>query len=209
MLGALGKASGSVGTYLPFEARWPVIEQTELLYASTYVVVLLVPPLARSGSGLRRFAQRGLIAMALIFPLYLFLPFFVPPRAFHPTTVLGQLLLWERTPYSGTAAFPSFHVVWALIAASTLGEGRQWRKYFWWTWAVLVSLSCITTGMHSIADVLAGVIAYLVVIRRTYGKPSCCLQNTLLTPGRNGDSAPSASSTTEDLRLLESCSAWA
>jgi protein-S-isoprenylcysteine O-methyltransferase Ste14 len=165
MLGALGKASGSVDTYLPFEARWPVIQQTELLYASTYVVVLLVPLLARSGSGLKQFAQRGLIAMALIFPLYLFLPFFVPPRAFHPTTVLGQLLLWERTPYSGTAALPSFHVVWALIAASTLGEGRQWRKYFWWTWAVLVSLSCIATGMHSIADVLAGVIAYLVVIR--------------------------------------------
>jgi len=79
LLGALGKPPDWVSSYLPFEMRLPVIEQTELLYAGTYVVVLLVPLLARSGSALRRFAQQGLIAMALIFPLYLFLPFFVPP----------------------------------------------------------------------------------------------------------------------------------
>lgn len=165
MFGALGKPPDWIGTYLPFETHWPVIQQTELFYASTYVVVLLVPLLAHSGSALRRFAQRGLVAMALIFPLYLLLPFFVPPRPFNPTTALGHLLLWERTPYSGTAAFPSFHVVWALIAASALAEGSRWKKYLWWTWAILVAASCITTGMHSIADVVAGVAAYVAVVR--------------------------------------------
>jgi hypothetical protein len=168
MFGALGQAPGSITTYLPFESRLPVIEQTELLYASTYIVVLLVPLLARSGNALRRFAQRGLIAMALIFPLYLFLPFFVPPRPFQLTSAFGHLLLWERTPYSGTAAFPSFHVVWAFIAASTLGEGARWKKYFWWTWAILVAISCITTGMHSIADVVTGIVAWLAVVRMPY-----------------------------------------
>ena len=165
MFGALGKATDWMSSYLPFETRWPVIEQTELLYASTYVVVLLVPLLARSGSALRRFAQRGLIAMALIFPLYLLLPFFVSPRVFDPVTALGRLLLWEHTPYSGTAACPSFHVAWAFIAASALGEGSRWKKYLWWTWAVLVAVSCVTTGMHSIADVVAGVVAYVAVVR--------------------------------------------
>ena len=164
MFGALGQAPGSIGTYLPFENRLPVIEQTELLYASTYIVVILAPLLARSGSALRQFAQRGLIAMALIFPLYLFLPFFVPPRPFQLTTAIGHLLLWERTPYSGTAAFPSFHVVWAFIAASALAQGSRWKKLFWWTWAILVAISCITTGMHSIADVVAGILAWLAVI---------------------------------------------
>ena len=103
--------------------------------------------------------------MALIFPLYLLLPFYVPPRGFHPTTMFAPLLLWERTPASGIAAFPSFHVVWAFIAASTLGEVSRWKKYFWWTWAVLVAISCVTTGMHSIADVLAGIAAYAAVVR--------------------------------------------
>ena len=165
MFGALGKAPGSLNTYLPFETHWPVIESTELLYASTYIVVLLVPLLARSGTALRRFAQQGLIAMALIFPLYLLLPCFVPPRAFHPATAIGHLLLWERTPYSGTAAFPSFHVVWAFIAASALAEGSRRKRWLWWTWAVLVAVSCVTTGMHSIADVVAGVVAYVAVVR--------------------------------------------
>jgi len=91
------------------------------------------------------------------------LPVFVPPRPFTPATLSGQLLMLERTPYSGIAAFPSFHVVWVLIAASALAEGRRWRKIFWWTWAVLAAASCVTTGMHSIADVLAGILAFMLV----------------------------------------------
>lgn len=164
LMGLLGRPADAVTTYLSFEGRLPVFTQTEPIYASTYLVVLLTPLIASSGRALRRFALRGLIAMALLFPLYMFLPFFVPPRPFHSATALGQLLLWERTPYSGIAAFPSFHVVWALIAASTLAEGNRWKKIVWWTWAVLVAISCVTTGMHSIADVLAGVFAYVIVV---------------------------------------------
>jgi hypothetical protein len=161
----MGSADDAITTYLPFESRLPVMEQTEIIYASVYFVVLLTPLLAVSGVALRRFARRGLMAMALIFPLYLLLPLFVPPRPFTPATLTGQLLMWERTPYSGIAAFPSFHIVWALIAASTLAEGGRAKKTCWWTWAVLVAVSCVTTGMHSIADVLAGITAYLLVVR--------------------------------------------
>ena len=165
LLGALGKPSDAVSTYLPFEMRLPVIAWTELPYASTYLVVLAAPLMARSGTTLRRFALRGLTAMAFIFPLYLLLPFFVPPRPFQPGSLLDPMLLWERAPSSGIAAFPSFHVAWAFIAASTLGGSSRWRRFFWWLWALLVALSCIATGMHSIADVLAGALAYQVVVR--------------------------------------------
>jgi membrane-associated phospholipid phosphatase len=161
----MGREAGAVTTYLPFDSRLPVMEQTEIIYASTYLVVLLTPLMAVSGDALRRFALRGLLAMALIFPLYLLLPVFVPPRPITPATLIGHLLLWERTPYSGIDAFPSFHVVWALIAASALAEGGRWKKYFWWTWVVLMAVSCVTTGMHSIVDVLAGAVAYVLVVR--------------------------------------------
>jgi len=165
LLGVLGKPPGAMSTYLPFEMRWPVIEQTEIVYSSTYLVVLLAPLLATSGFALRRFALRGLTAMAVIFPSYLLLPVFVPPRPFQSVGPLGAMLAMERTPFSGIGAFPSFHVVWALIAASALGEGSKWKKALWWTWAVLVSLSCLTTGMHSVLDVIAGAIAYMVIVR--------------------------------------------
>lgn len=165
LMGALGAGPGAVSTYLPFEHRLPILQATELIYASTYLVVLATPLILTSAHALRQFARRGLTAIALIFPLYLFLPFNVPPRPFTPTTALGQLLLLERTPASGVAAFPSFHVVWACIAASALGSGKRWKQWLWGTWAVLVAVSCITTGMHSIADVLAGALAYLAVAR--------------------------------------------
>ncbi len=165
LFGALGRPLGAMSTYLPFEMRLPVIEQTEIVYASTYLVVLLTPLLASSGLALRRFALRGLTAMAVIFPLYLLLPVFVPPRPFQQAGPMGTMLAMERTPFSGIAAFPSFHVVWALIAASALGEGSKWKKALWWTWAVLVSLSCITTGMHSVLDVIAGAIDYIAIVR--------------------------------------------
>jgi membrane-associated phospholipid phosphatase len=165
LFGVLGRPLGAVSTYLPFEMHWPVIEQTEIAYASTYLVVLLAPLLATSGFALRRFALCGLRAMAVIFPLYLLLPVFVPPRPFQPAGPIGIMLQMERTPFSGIAAFPSFHVVWALIAASALAEGSKWKKILWWTWAVLVSLSCIITGMHSLLDVIAGAIAYFAIVR--------------------------------------------
>jgi protein-S-isoprenylcysteine O-methyltransferase Ste14 len=163
-MGVLGRA-GTVSTYLPFEAHLPVMEQAETIYASTYLVVLLTPLLARSGNDLRRFAQRGLISMAILFPLYLLLPFFVPPRPFHPSSEIGQLLLWERTPFSGIAAFPSFHIVWACIAADALSQGGRAKRIVCWTWAALVAVSCVATGMHSIADVVAGVAVYALVVR--------------------------------------------
>ncbi|MGA2806743.1 MAG: prolipoprotein diacylglyceryl transferase family protein [Terracidiphilus sp.] len=165
LIGLLGQSSDAVSTYLPFESRLPVIELSEVIYASTYLVVLAAPLLMRSGRALRRFTQRGLIAMAFLFPLYMVLPFYVPPRPFIPVTPFGQMLLWERTPGSGTAAFPSLHVVWALIAASALAEGGRGKKIAWWTWAVLVAGSCVTTGMHSIADVVAGVVAFALLVR--------------------------------------------
>jgi protein-S-isoprenylcysteine O-methyltransferase Ste14/membrane-associated phospholipid phosphatase len=165
LMGAMGRPINAVSTYMPFELHWPVIKQAEVVYASTYLVVALVPLLVLTGRGLRRFALYGLRAMALNFPLYLLLPIFVPPRPCDPNGWLGWWMTWERGPYAGCAAFPSFHVAWALIAASTLSGRRRWTKLLWWTWAVLVALSCIATGMHSIADVIAGAIIYITVIR--------------------------------------------
>jgi membrane-associated phospholipid phosphatase/protein-S-isoprenylcysteine O-methyltransferase Ste14 len=164
LIWALGRPPGAIATYMPFEQHLPISVWTEGLYASTYVIAILTPFLVRTNESLHRFAVRGLTAMALIFSLYLLLPFFVPPRPFQPSSAIGELLLLERTSYSGVGAFPSFHVVWALIAASVLGQGSLWRRAFWWTWAALVSISCVTTGMHSVLDVLAGIAAFVLVM---------------------------------------------
>jgi len=164
-IGELEQHLGGIGTYLPFEKSLPVLAQAEPVYASTYFVVILAPLLIGSGTALRRFATLSLRAMALIFPLYLILPFFVPPRPFEASSPMAWMLAWERTPISGAGAFPSYHLVWACIAASALGMGGRWKKVLWWSWAILVGISCIATGMHSMLDIAAGAIAYLLIAR--------------------------------------------
>ncbi len=163
LIGHLGPTPHSISTWLPFESRLPVIESTELIYASIYPVVLLLPLAVRSAAALRLFALRGLAAMALIFPLYLFLPLYAPPRPFGPAGLFAPMIQLERSPISGVEAFPSFHVVWACIAASALGWGGVWKKAVAWLWAILVAASCATTGMHSLADIAAGFAAYFIV----------------------------------------------
>ena len=165
MIWLMGRQPGAISTYLPFENHIPIVEWTELIYASTYIVVILTPFLLRNREGLRKFMRLGISASISLFSVYLLLPIFVPPRPFSPTTAIGQLLLRERTPYSGAGAFPSFHVAWALIAASVLGSGGRARGVLWWAWAVLVAVSCVTTGMHSILDVISGVAAFLIVLK--------------------------------------------
>ena len=164
LIGMMGPARNAVSSYFRFEQSLPIWQWTEAIYASAYLAVLAAPLLIASRVALRRFALRGLMAMGLIFPLYLMLPFYVPPRAFAPDSPLGTMLSWERTPISGIGAIPSFHVVWACNVAATLGDDSRARRIAFWTWAILVALSCVTTGMHSIADVLAGFVAYGAVV---------------------------------------------
>lgn len=166
MIWYLGRPTGAISSYFPFESHLPVIPWTEAIYASTYIVVLLTPFLVRTVPALREFAQRGIIAILLILPIYLFLPVFVPPRPFVASTPFGHLLAFEQTPYSGAAAFPSFHVVWAFVAASALGRQSRFAQWFWWAWAVAVAISCVTTGMHSILDVLAGAACFWLILCR-------------------------------------------
>ena len=150
--------------YLPFESRLPVLPWTEIFYGSVYVVVLLVPLIVRTRHDLRLFSSRALLAMVIIFPLYLAVPLIAPPRSFVAIGRLGEWLNLDRAHDSAAAAFPSFHVVWAFIAAEALARG-PWQKRLWRAWAVLVSASCVTTGMHALADVVAGLLVAAAVIR--------------------------------------------
>lgn len=164
-IGWLGPAPDAIQTYATFETRFPVWQWTEFIYGSVYAVVIFAPLLFGTRHQLRRFAVLGLRAMALIFPLYLLLPFATPARSFVPSGIDGYLLFLERSCSKGAAAFPSFHVVWALIAAASLGGEGRGRRRAWQVWAIAVSLSCIATGMHSIADVVAGFAAYGLIVR--------------------------------------------
>ncbi len=150
--------------YLPFESRLPVLTWTEILYGSVFIVAALVPLIARTRHDLRWFSSRALLSMVIVFPLYLAVPLIAPPRPFVSHTALGMLLNFERSLDSAAAAFPSYTVIWAFLATEVIGrKGNQ--RWLARVWAILVSASCVTTGMHALVDVLAALCVVWIVAR--------------------------------------------
>ena len=98
--------------------------------------------------------------------IYFVFPFIVDQREFIPGTFLGRLILSGRGFDAETAALPSFHVIWAFIAAWYFTESFRNFKWIWYTIAFLISASCVTTGNHSIPDVIAGFIVFICILYR-------------------------------------------
>ena len=160
-----GPAAGAIHSFLPGELGWPIWEWTEVPYFSPYVLVTLAPLLAPTNRVLRRFVTAGAAATVLVFLMFLTLPVIAPPRPFHPSGPLGHMMQIERAldRDNGTAAFPSFHVVWAFLGAALFAARWPRSAAAWWLWAALVSASCVLTGMHSLMDVVAGFCVFLLV----------------------------------------------
>ena len=167
----IGPFPDAFDTYLRFEKALPVVEWTEVLYAFTYVFVILAPLFARSQKDLRNFMIMGLWAMAIGFLCFLLLPFQATPRPFEPMGPIGQLLRLDRSLDGAAGAFPAFHALWALLSAwlfaRTFGKAPLWYGF-----AGLISLSCITTGMHSLLDILGSIMVYTIVLnsKRIWGE---------------------------------------
>lgn len=156
---ALGAAPDAFGTMLPFEREWPVMQWTEIGYASAYVFIPVTVLLIRTRRDLRRFAVQGGIAVPIVTLVWLAIPVVATNRPFVPAGALGWLLAFEQGHSTGVAAFPAFHVLWALIAA------EAWHSKTGWTWAALITVSCITTGMHTVIEVGAAIALFLPIRR--------------------------------------------
>ena len=166
----LGVPEDAFASLLPFERDWPVIEPTELFYASVYLFIPLTPLLVRTRADVRRFAVMGAIATFVVALMWLTIPVVATHRPFVPGTWLGRLLAYERATSLGVAAFPAFHLLWALIAADAWqGNARHTGHRAWamvgWTWAGLIGVSCITTGMHALVDLAAACLLFLPLRR--------------------------------------------
>jgi len=161
---AIGIPPDAIAGVLPFERHMQVLEWTQVFYGSTYLIALAAPLIANTRADLRQYAMRGLWTMAIAYPLFVLVPLISPKRAFVPHTVPGRLLAWEQSLDSSVAAFPSFHVIWSMLAAEVFA--RRWPRLRWcfYGWAALVAVSCVTTGQHSILDVVGGVATVVLVL---------------------------------------------
>jgi membrane-associated phospholipid phosphatase len=146
-----------VETFLPFERRWSVLLWTEIIYLLTYPFALLAPLVAPTRTVLRRFTIAGATATGLGILAFVGLPLVAPPRPFEDGGLLGDLQRLERADgLGGYAAFPSFHVAWALLAAWVFAQCWPRWRWAWWLLAAAMAASCVTTGMHALVDIPAG-----------------------------------------------------
>lgn len=161
----LGRPLDAFGTQLPFERGWPVLQWTELFYASAYLFIPLTALLIQTRHALRRFAIQSTLGTVVVALLWVIIPVVAINRPFEPSAIGGRLLAWEQAHSLGVAAFPAFHVLWTLLAAdgwnaNSHHTGRRVWGLIGWTWAALITVSCITTGMHTVVDVVAAVALY-------------------------------------------------
>lgn len=139
---------------MSFENRLPILGWTAPLYQSIYLITFLAPWWVRSRRDLRRLTISAWLSMAVVFPFYWAVPSSAPRRPL----VLGhdwitRILRMERTAFPPVAAFPSFHVLWAVFLA------RAFRpRWIGWSYVAIIAVSCITTGQHYIADVIAALV---------------------------------------------------
>jgi len=141
---------GIIGTAFkfPFEDHLSVYPWTAIVYETSYLTVTFAPTWTRTNRQLRQLMITSWVAMAVVYPFYWFLPSAAPRRPMIDDSWIAHLLYSERI-LPPTAAFPSFHVLWAVFV------GRLWPRWLWITYALTIAISCITTGMHYIPDVLA------------------------------------------------------
>ena len=155
---ALGVPRDAMNGWSGLDARIPILPWTEPIYFLDYAFVLAVPLLVRDRERLKTFAQRGWIATVAVTLSYLCIPILVPPKPVPGTGVLQTLMLWERRFDAPMTAFPAFHVIWAIIAAAAFGTPLAWIA------AIAISISCLTTGMHAIGDVVAGAVVSIAIL---------------------------------------------
>jgi len=163
---ALGRAPDAFSLALPFEQAWPVVQWTEALYVAAYAFVPTAPLLALGARGLRRLSVSGILGTIIVTLLWLVVPVTATNRPFDPDGALGHLLAWEQGSSNGVAAFPAFHVLWALFVAELWADngrvaGRAWWRVAGWVLAVVIAVSTLTTGMHTVLEVVAAVALFV------------------------------------------------
>ena len=163
---SLGIPPDAIVAHFPWEMDLPVLPWTEAIYAITYVFVLAGPLVAKRVCDLRSVSPERTLGHGNHHSD-------LPARAAHclwmsssGRRVLAIIMLWERAFDQPVTAFPSFHVVWTCLAARLWTTTYPQLTAVWWTLTAAVAVSCITTGMHAIVDVLAGLAIFVAIERR-------------------------------------------
>jgi protein-S-isoprenylcysteine O-methyltransferase Ste14 len=159
LVSLLTEQSNSHISYLPFESKIPIIGFSILFYILIYPLVLFAPLFAKTKKILRNFMISGIVASAFGFFVMIIIPLITPTKPIESSNVWNKLVNISFT-ITPLAKFPSFHVIWTWIALSIYVHRNSRLKLLWRLIAVLISISCITSGNYSLLDIAGGFAIY-------------------------------------------------
>jgi membrane-associated phospholipid phosphatase/protein-S-isoprenylcysteine O-methyltransferase Ste14 len=162
----IGAPDDAISTNLPFEEHLPIWEFSTLFYSFAFLFSLLVPLVVKTRKQLRHFITDVWFAIFFVGIIYLVFPLIIEQKDFIPHSILGRIILYERSVDGESGALPSCHVIWAFLAAVYFTRSFVRLKWIWYGLAVLISVSCVTVGAHSIPDVVAGYCTFIIIIYR-------------------------------------------
>lgn len=144
-----------------------IVYEIEPLLLLTALVLL--PFVGKAGAS-RRYVLGIVVAAVITASIFALWPALGPwttegYRPTHSQTLVTNYLMLLKTPApvnlnmqdAGIVAFPSFHVLLAVLSAAALSAIRSLR---WpaWILAALITVSTLTTGWHYLTDVIGGLI---------------------------------------------------
>lgn len=162
----LGISTNSFDTFFSFEKNWPVIPWTVALYVIIYPVAFSTPFVCKTKKELRDFVVNASLTVGLGIFLQFVLPLYASPKEILSTGIFESLIALEKSIDGPAGAFPSFHVLWAFVAA------QGWSTFLGrWKWAGyglagLISLSCLAIGVHSLADVASAMLLSVIILHK-------------------------------------------
>jgi len=160
----LGPWRDAIGVATAWDARIPVIGWTEPIYFLAYPIVILAPFVAKSRRELRELTIRAWIATAGSALCYLVVPTFFAKKPV-PQTLFAPMLEWERAFHAPNTHLPAFHVIWVMLTMNVYARAFPRTRVLHWPIVFAIAASCVTTGMHAIVDVLAGLLLGWMFLR--------------------------------------------
>lgn len=170
----------STPALLQWTAEHPVIKKVfEFAYEFLNVEILLIPlilPWLYDKKRVYQFFSMMLIAFLIGTTVYYFFPTAAPVSVIHSSYFIPDVhatytKFYEVHHYQavttgegGMIAFPSFHVIWAVLLTYSL-RGRRILFYPFALINLVVILSTLFLGWHYLTDVMAGMMLSVITIR--------------------------------------------
>jgi hypothetical protein len=143
---------------LSIDSQIPFVAFFVIFYTLTYPFAVLIPFAIARQNTLRSFGISAWLLTAMGILLFLFFPFVVAQEEVVGSGFFAQWILLERAKDGVSAAFPAFHAAWAIVGAYYYSKECPKKKLVIWLFAWLIVFSCLLVKMHSVADVLMGIL---------------------------------------------------